>query len=152
MRHLFLLFSAVSLLSWSDTYDREDFNYKSYKPATSIGYYTNQICDSINIDHVVSLKDAYDSGASSWGYSKKRVFANDRFNHVPSCSRINSSKGSSGPYDFKRRSHDEKKCLDYEILRYCEYVEKYYAVKRKYGLSFRENDKATFQSCGIAIY
>jgi hypothetical protein len=47
---------------------------------------------------VVSLKDAYESGAASWSDSKKQTFANDRANHVPSCGRVNSSKGSAAPY------------------------------------------------------
>jgi hypothetical protein len=34
---------AIALLSqaFADGYDREDFNYQSYKPNTSIGFYTN---------------------------------------------------------------------------------------------------------------
>ena len=50
-------------------YDRKDFSYRSYKPNTSIGFYTNKICDFINIDHIVSLKDAYESGAANWSAS-----------------------------------------------------------------------------------
>ena len=99
---------------------------------------------------MVSLKDAYDSGAASWGASKKEVFANDRSNHVPSCGRVNSSKGSVGPKDFLRRSNDGVG-LEYEIVRFCEYVQRYYAVKVEYGLSFEGNDNATFESCAIAI-
>lgn len=75
---------------------------------------------------------------------------NDRSNHVPSCGRVNSSKGSARPKDFLRRSNDGKG-LEYEIVRYCEYVQKYYAVKAEYGLSFEANDSATFESCAIAI-
>jgi hypothetical protein len=132
----------------ADSYDRKDFNYRSYKSDTSIGFYTNQPCDFINIDHIVSLKDAYDSGASSWGDAKKESFANDTFNHVPSCGRVNGSKGSEGPSDFLRRSRDGRG-LEYEIVRFCEYVKKYYAVKVKYGLSFRGNKTHPFESCGI---
>ena len=97
---------GVGSLSCADGYDRKDFNYRSYKPNTSIGFYTGKTCDFINIDHVVSLKDAYESGASSWSDSKKKTFANDRANHVPSCGRVNSSKGSAVPKDFLRRSND----------------------------------------------
>ena len=61
-------------LSFAGSYDRKDFNYRSYKPDTSIGFYTNKTCDFINIDHIVSLKDAYESGAASWGASKKKAF------------------------------------------------------------------------------
>ena len=146
---------TIALLSqafaaYADGYKRKDFNYRSYKPNTSIGFYTNQSCDFINIDHVVSLKDAYDSGAALWSTSRKKAFANDRSNHVPSCGRVNSSKGSVGPKDFLRRSNDGKG-LEYEIVRFCEYVQRYYAVKVEYGLSFEGNDNATFEQCGVSI-
>ena len=150
MKNLLLALLLISPASYADGYERKDFNYRSYKPNTSIGFYTNQPCDFINIDHVVSLKDAYDSGAASWSAYKKRTFANDRSNHVPSCGRVNSSKGSAGPKDFLRRSNDGKG-LEYEIVRFCEYVQRYYAVKVEYGLSFEGNDSATFESCGASI-
>ena len=140
----------MSNLVRSEGYDRKDFNFHSYKPNTSTGFYTNQSCDFINIDHVVSLKDAYESGAASWSNSKKESFANDTSNHVPSCGPVNSSKGSAGPSDFLRRSNDGKG-LEYEIVRFCEYVKTYYAVKQKYGLSFRGNSKNTFATCGISL-
>jgi hypothetical protein len=152
MKFFSLIISAIALNivspAFADSYDRKDFNYRSYKPNTSIGFYTNKACDFINIDHIVSLKDAYESGASSWGTSKKKAFANDRSNHVPSCGRVNSSKGSEGPSDFLRRSRDGRG-LEYEIVRFCEYVQKYYAVKVKYGLSFKDNETRPFEGCGI---
>ena len=144
-----LLLVATGSLA-EERYNRSDFNYHSYKPNTSIGFYTNQSCDFINIDHVVSLKDAYDSGAALWSASRKQTFANDKSNHVPSCGRVNSSKGSAGPRDFLRRSNDGKG-LEYEIVRFCEYVQRYYTVKVEYGLSFEGNDSATFESCATAI-
>ena len=99
---------------------------------------------------MIFLKDAYDSGAASWSAYKKRTFANDKANHVPSCGRVNSSKGSAGPKDFLRRSNDGKG-LEYEIVRFCEYVQRYYTVKVEYGLSFEGNDSATFEQCGVGI-
>ena len=145
---LFWLLSCFASLSLADAYDRRDFNYRTYKPNTSIGFYTNKACDFINIDHIVSLKDAYESGAASWGASKKESFANDRDNHVPSCGPVNSSKGSAVPSDFLRRSNDGRG-LEYEIVRFCEYLQKYYAVKVKYGFSLQGNRENTFESCGI---
>ena len=150
LHRLLLLGICISYipLSYADGYDRKDFNYRSYKPNTTIGFYTNKVCDFINIDHIVSLKDAYESGASSWSDFEKESFANDTFNHVPSCGRVNSSKGSEGPSDFLRRSNDGRG-LEYDIVRFCEYVQKYYAVKVKYGLSFSTNKARPFESCGI---
>jgi hypothetical protein len=150
MINLLIILTSLGLSSFvvAEGYDRKDFNYRSYKPNTSIGFYTNKTCDFINIDHIVSLKDAYESGASSWGASKKKTFANDRSNHVPSCGRVNSSKGSEGPSDFLRRSRDGRG-LEYNIVRSYEYVQKYYAVKVKYGLSFKSNKAKLFKRCGI---
>ena len=143
------LLVAVSAQSFAaDRYDRQDFNYRSYKPNTAIGFYTGKTCDFINIDHIVSLKDAYESGAASWSNSKKEAFANDRRNHVPSCGRVNSSKGSAAPKDFLRRSSDGKG-LDYKIVRWCDYVTKYHAIKTKYTLSFADNDKRIFSMCEL---
>ena len=53
-----LLLVATGSLA-EERYNRSDFNYQSYKVNTSIGFYTNQTCDFIDIDHIVSLKDAY---------------------------------------------------------------------------------------------
>ena len=129
-------------------YDRSDFNYRSYKPNTDVGFYTGKTCDFINIDHVVSLKDAYESGAANWSDSKRQTFANDRRNHVPSCGRVNSSKGSAVPKDFLRRSGDGNG-LDYKIVRWCEYVTKYHSVKQAYDLSFIANDRSIFERCDL---
>jgi hypothetical protein len=141
---------CLTALSFADGYDRKDFSYRSYKPNTSIGFYTNKTCDFINIDHVVSLKDAYESGASSWSAIRKKAFANDRSNHVPSCGPVNSSKGSTIPKDFLRRSRD-RKGLDYRIVRWCDYVTKYNAVKVKYALSFADNDKRILSMCELRV-
>ena len=69
---------------------------------------------------------------------------------MSSCGRVNSSKGSAGPSDFLRRSNDGKG-LEYKIVRFCEYVQKYYVVKVKYGLSLRGNSAKTFATCGVAL-
>ncbi|XXK44756.1 DUF1524 domain-containing protein [Porticoccaceae bacterium nBUS_17] len=123
MIKLLIMLTSLCLASFvvAEGYDRKDFSYRSYKPNTSVGFYTGKTCDFINIDHVVSLKDAYESGAASWSPSKKRSFANDRANHVPSCGRVNSSKGSAAPKDFMRRSRDGKG-LDYKIVRWCKNI------------------------------
>ena len=151
MKSVIILASfCLASFAISDSYDRKDFSYRSYKPDTSIGFYTGKTCDFINIDHIVSLKDAYESGAASWGASRKKAFANDRSNHVPSCGRVNSSKGSAGPKNFLRRSNDGRG-LDYKIVEFCDYVKKYYKVKEKYKLSFKNNDDMVFSTCGLSI-
>ena len=99
-RQLFLLVIFSSCVAAANNYDRKDFNYRSYKPNIAIGLYTGKTCDFINIDHVVSLKGAHESGAARWSDSKKQSFAYDGSNHVPSCGRVNSSKGSVVPKEL----------------------------------------------------
>jgi hypothetical protein len=144
------LFLIAQSLYAEGGYSRSDFNYKSYKPKTSVGFYTGQTCSSIDIDHVVSLRDAYDSGGASWRLSKKQSFANDRGNHVPSCASVNRSKGASVPSEFLRKSNDGKG-LEYEIVNFCEYVVIYHSVKLKYELSFDGSIRDTFKKCGITL-
>ena len=75
---VFTLLAITQSLCAESDYSRSDFNYQSYKPSTSIGFYTGQTCWAIDIDHVVSLKDAYDTGGASWSLPKKQAFANDK--------------------------------------------------------------------------
>jgi hypothetical protein len=147
---VFTLLAITQSLYAADGYSRSDFNYQSYKPNTAMGFYTGQTCSAIDIDHVVSLKDAYDTGGASWSLSKKQSFANDKANHVPSCAAANRSKGASVPSEFLRKSNDGKG-LEYEIVTFCEYVFIYHSVKLKYELSFDGNRRDTFMNCGITL-
>ena len=96
------------------------------------------------------MKDAFDSGAFNWTLEKKKEFANDKENHVPACYKINSSKGSATPKDFLRRSND-KKGLEYKIINFCNYVNIYFKIKKKYNLSFKNNDINLFNKCSIKL-
>lgn len=85
MRSLVVL-SLLSILpvAFGAGYDRDAFTYRSYKPDSVVGAYTGRKCDIVNIDHVVSLKDAYESGAKYWTDAKKAIFGNDlEKNHLP---------------------------------------------------------------------
>lgn len=140
---------AYEKSSQRTTYSRDSYSYFSYPSNISTGFYTGMKCLT-NIDHVVSLKDAHKSGGFNWSSSKRARFANDRSNHVPSCKRINSSKGSSTPKDFFRKSSDGRG-LDYVIKNRCAYVEIYFKVKRKYNLTFANNAPEVFAQCGITL-
>ena len=130
-------------------YSRNLYFYRSYPTDRSVGFYTGLTCPT-NIDHVVSLKDAHESGAFAWSASQRSEFANDRSNHVPTCKRINSSKGSSTPKDFFRKSNDGRG-MEYKIQTRCAYVGIYFQVKKKYHLTFANNSSDVFAQCGIAI-
>ncbi len=152
IKYSIIYFSILSfaLAAEGRDYEREDFGFQSYSSNSLEGYYTRKPCKLIEIDHVVSLRDAYVSGAEKWSVQQKVNFANDRENHVPSCSQINRSKGASTPYDFLRKSSDGSG-IDYSILTFCSYVKKYFFIKRKYHLSFANNVSSIFNDCGIRM-
>ena len=149
MIKLLIAFFIISNAQAKDNYKRSEFGYKSYTTNSNIGFYTGKLCKT-NIDHVVSLKDAYQSGAYKWSSKIKNEFSNDKSNHVTACHKVNSSKGSATPKHFLRRSNDGKG-LEYKIILFCKYLDIYYKTKIKYSLSFKNNDPILFLKCGIKI-
>ena len=142
-----------------ENYDRATWSYDSslspYKNS-KVGFYTNRRASKTDIDHVVALKDAHDSGGKNWSLAKKRKFANDPENQVPSLEYVNrtlkrdytpekfiANIENSGLYNFT----DKKKC---------EYLIKYAKIKNKYKLNF-DNNNAEFllgflrNECGLDI-
>ena len=63
---------------------------------------------------------------------------------------MNSSKGSSTPKDFLRKSYDGKG-MEYTIVPFCSYLKIYYKIKLKYNLSFKNNDPLLFFKCDLLI-
>ena len=100
------------------------------------GFYTglqvgeSKLCKSIDMDHVVSKKEAYTRGLPK---SRWKEFENDEENLVLACASINRSKGASNPKDFLRKSQDGKG-LEYTIIRWDEYLTIYNAILKKYSL------------------
>ena len=132
--------------SKTKTFDRKDFGFKSYKANTTLGFYTEMFCETVHIDHVVSIKDSHESGAYAWSNELKREFANDLDNHRPACGNVNTSKSASTPSNFLRKSQDGKG-VDYKIVNFCEYLRIYYYIKNKYGLSTAQNNPKLLSNC-----
>lgn len=79
--------SSNSSQKSSSGYDRDNWSYNSSSARKRLG------CDSTeHVDHVVALKEAYDSGASNWSSSKKKQFANDSANQMCLNAKTNMSK------------------------------------------------------------
>ena len=146
-----------------EVYDRDDWGdypraFELDESKNGRGFYTNkmmgesQCVGTLHADHIVSLREAYFLGGCRWSPLEKNNFARDPDNLVPACSTINSSKGYGLPSDFKRRSSDGiGQDYDLPMNKWCEYLKRYAAVKIKYNLSFKDNDAALFQDCGITI-
>jgi hypothetical protein len=52
------------------------------------------------IDHAVSLRWAWDNGASGWAKAKRIEFGNDPVNLVVTTRATNSAKGAAGPGEW----------------------------------------------------
>ena len=84
-----------------------------------------------DIDHMVPLAEAWDSGASSWSDSRRRDFANDLSSPnslIAVSSSSNRSKSDGDPADW----------LPPNSLYVCEYVEQWITVKQQWELSIDE--------------
>jgi hypothetical protein len=86
----------------------------------------------IEIDHIVPLHRAFDSGAATWDLLRRRQFANDTRNLLAVSAHANQSKGDSGPGQWLPDNPAER----------CPYVTQYLAVTVDYQLPITRDDKA----------
>lgn len=84
---------------------------------------TSSTTSAIQIDHVVSLGNAWASGASEWTAAKRAAFANDPLNLLAVSATANQSK----------QSDDAAAWLPPDERYRCAYVSRQLAVKKKYG-------------------
>lgn len=110
-------------------------------------YYPERLFSAkeIDLDHLVPLKEAHQSGGASWPSKKKEIFANDPENLVITNKKYNRSKGSKGPDRWLPVHKDFA----------CKYVRDWIRVKLKYHLTFSANERRTIEdlrpSCKISF-
>lgn len=90
---------------------------------------------SFDIDHVVALKEAWDSGAKSWSADRRQAFANDLnlpFALIAVSASSNRSKGDRDPAEWmpSRREY------------WCQYAIEWVGVKASWSLSVDPAEKA----------
>ncbi|HEX7097096.1 MAG TPA: HNH endonuclease family protein [Acidimicrobiales bacterium] len=96
-----------------------------------ISIYDGYITDDPNeleIDHVVALAEAWDSGANAWDSARRRAFANDL--DLPGAliavsAATNRSKGDKDPAEWQPPNRDA----------WCQFATDWISVKVKWGLS-----------------
>lgn len=101
-------------------------------------YYYNEILTTareIDVDHLVPLKHAHDSGGEDWTRERKKQFANDPENLVLTNKKYNRMKGSKGIAHWLPVNPDYA----------CKYVADWIKVKKKYQLFLRTEEKETIQ-------
>ena len=87
----------------------------------------------VDIDHVVALKEAWDSGAWAWSESQRKAYANDmtdRRTLIAVTDRVNMSKSDKDPSNWlpPLRSY------------WCAYLGDWISVKARWGLSMDQSE------------
>ncbi len=87
----------------------------------------------VDIDHVVALKEAWDSGAWAWSESQRKAYANDmddRRTLIAVTDRVNMSKSDKDPSNWMPplRSY------------WCTYLGDWISVKARWGLSMDQSE------------
>ena len=97
---------------------------------------THTVASRVDIDHLVPLKHAHDSGAHSWSAEFKEKFANDPQNLVITNRSYNRKKGAKGIDEWLPRHQDYA----------CKYVADWIKVKKKYSLRMNTREIHTVES------
>ena len=97
---------------WYSPYDNQRYSY----PA------------DVDIDHVVALKEAWDSGAHSWSSSKREQFAND-LSDDRSLIAVKDSENQS------KSDRDPSNWIPKNSAYLCTYLADWVAIKARWGLS-----------------
>lgn len=93
---------------------------------------------NIDIDHLIPLKHAHDSGAFQWSKDEKKQFANDPDNLVITNRSYNRMKGAKTIAEW----------LPVNKERACRYIKDWVRIKKKYNLTLQESEKNTIQLSG----
>jgi len=110
------------------TYDETGCKVKSglWKDDYTGIFYTRS--SDVDIDHIVPLKHAFDSGADFWGKDKMSDFFNDPLNLSITRDRVNQSKGSKSIMDWAPEVNK------------CQYAARWVMVKVSYDLNFNDDE------------
>jgi hypothetical protein len=92
--------------------------------------------DEVDVDHMVSLSDAWQTGAQYWPAEKRLALANDPLNLQPTAAWVNRQKSDS----------DAASWLPSNKAYRCEFVARQVAVKQKYRLWVTASEQAAMVS------
>lgn len=110
----------------------ESGNLEDPYTGKTIAFQRGQATSSlVQIDHVVALHDAWNSGAKNWSVSKRTRFGNDPFNLLAVEGKANQNKSDK----------HAGKWLPSNKAYQCGYVARQIAIKAKYGLSVTAQEK-----------
>ncbi|TXS52757.1 HNH endonuclease family protein [Streptomyces sp. t39] len=116
---------AISGGSWTSYYDGQ----------------TVTVAGSLDIDHMVPLAEAWDSGASSWTPARREAYANDQgaaTSLVAVTARSNRAKADRDPAEWLPPAADV----------HCRYIGEWVGTKLRWGLAIDEAELATLEVYG----
>ena len=93
----------------------------------------------VDIDHVVALKEAWDSGAWQWSSERRRAFANDLSDSrslMAVTDSVNQSKGDRDPSQWMPPRRDYR----------CSYISMWLAVKARWSLAVDPSEAGMIRS------
>ena len=112
---------------WCDPFTRKTFTSPTIIKASGRAYAI------VQIDHIVPLKEAYESGAKAWTKDRRVKYANDQSNpghlvavHGPT----NGSKGHKDPAEWMPPNEGF----------HCAYVRMWSRIKKEWGLSMDKDE------------
>ena len=129
---------SLALLDKNDNPTSDLASACDIKSGKWIGVYTGKEFTNpsdLDIDHLIPLKHAAQSGGQAWDENKKRAFANDLgyVNHLIAVDAgANRSKSDRGPADWKPDNEGY----------WCEYATSWITVSKNYQLTISPADKA----------
>lgn len=87
----------------------------------------------VDIDHVVALKEAWDSGANAWSDRRRRAFAND-------LSDVRSLRAVTDSVNRSKGDRDPSQWMPPQRSQWCGYLADWVAIKARWGLSMDESE------------
>ena len=141
-------------------YDRDDWGpHDSGLCRGAVGSpdpYTGTPIDTCNVDHVVALHEAHESGGWAWSGGEKQRFSQDPDNHVASRACVNQSKGGDDISEWSDSEIASSSACGggYSVTRAgrCLLARITVSVKSTWGLSVDQSEAdalgATLAGCG----
>ena len=109
--------------------------YSTRTPVRRFPSYAGPTSDAVQIDHVVSLSDAWYEGAREWDEQRRRDFANEPRNLL----------AVGGKANFDKAFRDAAAWLPPADAFHCEFVARQVEVKAAYRLSVSANEKRAME-------
>lgn len=93
----------------------------------------------LDVDHMVPLAEAWDSGASAWDDKKREMYANDQTDprHLIAV---------TGASNRSKSDRDPSEWVPSNASYICEYLTNWISIKARWGLSVDKLEKATLET------